>query len=389
MDTPLTSVPLALPFPDAGATPGPVPLVDLAYQHAEIAADVVEPLLSAMAAGRFTGGPEVARFECRFAAFTGRRQCVGVANGTDALELMLRAGGIGAGDDVLVPANTFVATVGAVVRAGARPVLVDCDPVHHLMDAESLEDGFTLGTRAVVAVHLFGQMAPMEELAAVAADRGAALFEDAAQCHGATRNGDAPGTWGRAAATSFYPGKNLGGYGDGGAVLTDDEVLAARVRALGNHGGEAKYEHRIVGWNSRLDALQAMVLSAKLQRLRDWNAQRAAAADLYGEILGGQERITLPRTLAGNEHVWHLYVVRVPDRDRVLGELQAAGIGAGVHYPTPVHLLPAYHWLGYGPGDLPNAEAAAREILSLPVYPGIRADQIERVAETLLRAVGR
>jgi dTDP-4-amino-4,6-dideoxygalactose transaminase len=222
----------------------------------------------------------------------------------------------------------------------------------------------------------------------VTADRDVELFEDAAQCQGASRFGRGPGSWSRAAATSFDPGKNLGAYGDGGAVLTDDEVLAARVRALGNHGLVANDEHRIVGWNSRLDALQAIVLSAKLRHLRGWNAERATAACLYRELLSGQARITLPAPLAGNEHVWHRYVVRVPDRDRVLLELQAAGIGAGVHYPVPVHLLPAYYrGLGYGPGDFPNAEAAAGGILSLPVYPGIRVDQVERVAEALLRAV--
>jgi dTDP-4-amino-4,6-dideoxygalactose transaminase len=362
-----------------------IPLVDLALQHREIAADIVPTLLRLMAEGRFIGGSEVSDFEAAFAAFSRRLGCVGVGNGTDAVELMLRAAGIGPGDDVIVPANTFVATVAAVVRAGARPVFADCDPVHHLLDADSVSENVTPDTRAILAVHLYGQMAPMERLAAVADAHGVLLFEDAAQAHGATRNGRTPGAWGRAAATSFYPGKNLGAYGDGGAVTTDNAELASRVRALRNHGGNGRYDHRMVGWNSRLDTLQAAVLLAKLPHLQEWNDQRAQAARTYDKLLAGHDGVRRPNVLAGNEHVWHLYVVRVAERDRVLLELNEAGIQAGVHYPVPVHLLP-----GYQPGErgrFPNAELMADEILSLPVYPGITPEQVERVAETLLRSV--
>ena len=366
----------------------PVPLVDLTLQHDHIAMEMLPALLDVMSGGDFIGGAKVTAFETAFAAFCARAHCVGVGNGTDAVEFMLRAAGIGGGDEVIVPANTFVATAAAIVRAGARPVFVDCDPVHHLIDVDSFEEHLSRRTRAIVAVHLYGQMARMEELKLIIGD-GALLFEDAAQAQGATRGGSAPGAWGTAAATSFYPGKNLGAYGDGGAVLTDDEMLARRIRALRNHGGEEKDDHGIMGWNSRLDTLQAVVLSAKLRHLPAWNAQRASAAAAYRELLSGHDRITLPSVLPGNEHVWHLFVVRVPDRDRVCAQLRADGIGAGVHYPVPVHLLPSFRSLGYGPGAFPRAEQAASEILSLPIFPGITAKQIERVAEALLLAVAK
>lgn len=369
----------------APTRPTEIPLVDLALQHREIAADIVPTLLRLMGDGRFIGGSEVSDFESAFAAFSHRLGCVGVGNGTDAVELMLRAAGIGPGDDVVVPANTFVATVAAVVRAGAHPVFADCDPVHHLIDPESVSESITPRTRAIMAVHLYGQMAPMERLAAVAEAHGALLFEDAAQAHGATRYGRTPGTWGRAAATSFYPGKNLGAYGDGGAVTTDNAELASRVRALRNHGGNGRYDHRMIGWNSRLDTLQAAVLLAKLPHLQEWNDQRVQAARTYDKLLAGHDGIRLPNVLSGNEHVWHLYVVRVAERDRVLGELNEAGIQAGVHYPVPVHLLPGFE--AGERGRFPNAELMADEILSLPVYPGITPEQVERVAETLLRSV--
>jgi dTDP-4-amino-4,6-dideoxygalactose transaminase len=365
-----------------------IPLVDLTLQHREIAEDVMPRLSRLMAAGGFIGGSEVSNFEAAFAAFCQRLDCVGVGNGTDAVELMLRAGGIGPGDDVVVPANTFVATVAAVVRAGARPVFADCDPLYHLLDPASVRESVTPATRAIMAVHLYGQMAPMPELAAVAEAHGALLFEDAAQAHGATQCGRAPGDWGHAAAFSFYPGKNLGAYGDAGAVATDDAELAVRVRALRNHGGDGRYDHRMIGWNSRLDALQAAVLMAKLPHLRDWNDERAQVAGTYDKLLAGHDAIRRPNVLPGNDHVWHLYVVRVPERDRVLAELNAAGIQAGVHYPVPIHLLPGFKPGGGAPLErFPNAELMAQEILSLPIYPGITAAQTERVAETLLRAV--
>ncbi|HEY2672516.1 MAG TPA: DegT/DnrJ/EryC1/StrS family aminotransferase, partial [Rugosimonospora sp.] len=334
----------------------------------------------------FVGGEEVAAFEREYAAFTGVPYCVGVANGTDALELALRATGVGPGSEVILPANTFIATAEAVARAGARPVLVDMDPDSYLIDVEAVLAAVTPATRAVLPVHLYGQLAPMERLVEGLAGTGVPIVEDGAQCQGATRFGRGAGSWG-IAATSFYPGKNLGAYGDAGAVMSTDETLATTVRTLANHGGLTKYAHDLVGCNSRLDALQAVVLRAKLTKLAAGNAARRAAAERYDGLLGGLDVIR-PVTLAGNVHVWHLYVVRVPDRDRVLAQLNAAGIGAGIHYPTPVHLTPAFEHLGYRRGAFPHAEAAAGRIMSLPVYPQISPDAQEVVVRSLAAALG-
>jgi dTDP-4-amino-4,6-dideoxygalactose transaminase len=367
---------------------GSIPLVDLSVQHRAIAGEIEPQLARIMETGAFIDGAEVRAFEAEFAAHSGVEHCVGVANGTDAIELALRAGGIVAGDAVVIPANTFVATAEAVVRVGAVPVLVDVDPRFLLMDSTRLATVID-DTRAsaVITVHLYGQMAPMHEIARVARSRGCLLVEDAAQSQGATQAGDGLGAWGDLAATSFYPGKNLGAYGDGGAVLTRSTELARTVRLLGNHGSEVRYRHEIVGWNSRLDTMQAVVLRAKLQRLSQWNDERRAAADRYSELLSDADGVTLPATAAGNTHVWHLYVVQVPERDRVLAALQADGIGAGVHYPVPVHLQPAFASLGHQAGAFPIAERAAESILSLPIYPGITEAQQERVAERLLAAL--
>jgi dTDP-4-amino-4,6-dideoxygalactose transaminase len=282
-----------------------------------------------------------------------------------------------------VPTNSFIASAAAVVRAGARPVLVDCDDEYQLIDPGAAASAISPRTRAIIPVHLFGQLAPMEVLAEMAEPHGVAIIEDAAQCHGAHRNGQRAGAWGVAAATSFYPGKNLGAYGDGGAVATNDSGIASRVAALRNHGGQAKYEHPTLGFNCRLDTLQAVVLLAKLVRLDAWNASRRAAADRYNGLLGGIPDVRLPQVLPGNEHVWHLYVIRVPNRDRVLAHLRSAGVGVGIHYPVPIHLQGAFASLGYGPGSFPVAEQAASEILSLPMHPHLTASQQQRVADVL------
>ena len=364
-----------------------VPLVDLSVQHAQVAEEVAQGFAEVLSTGDFIGGKAVGAFERAYAEFTGARACVGVGNGTDALELAMRAVGVGPGDEVVLPANTFIATAEAVLRAGGTPVFADVDDDALLLDPASAEAALTARTRAVVPVDLFGQVAPFEQLPAALAQRGIRVVEDGAQSQGATRHGKTAGTFGDVAATSFYPGKNLGAYGDAGAVLTDDEEVAATVRLLGAHGSPAKYEHTVVGFNSRLDTLQAVVLSAKLARLRGWNAERRAAAAVYDELLADAEGVRLPTTLAGNEHVWHLYVVRVDHRDDVLRHLQEEGVGAGVHYPTPVHLTPAMGHLGYGPGRFPVAERAAQQILSLPLFPGITRSQQERVADVLRQAV--
>ncbi|MDU0313008.1 DegT/DnrJ/EryC1/StrS family aminotransferase [Phycicoccus sp. M110.8] len=364
-----------------------VPLVDLSVQHAQVADEVAQGFAEVLSTGDFIGGKAVGAFERAYAEFTGARACVGVGNGTDALELAMRAVGVGPGDEVVLPANTFIATAEAVLRAGGTPVFADVDDDALLLDPASAEAALTGRTRAVVPVDLFGQVAPFEQLPAALAQRGIRVVEDGAQSQGATRHGKAAGTFGDVAATSFYPGKNLGAYGDAGAVLTDDEEVAQAVRLLGAHGSPAKYEHTVVGFNSRLDTLQAVVLSAKLARLRGWNAERRAAAAVYDELLADTDGVRLPTTLEGNDHVWHLYVVRVDRRDEVLRHLQEEGVGAGVHYPTPVHLTPAMGHLGYGPGRFPVAERASQQILSLPLFPGITPSQQERVADVLRQAV--
>jgi dTDP-4-amino-4,6-dideoxygalactose transaminase len=371
------------------ASAGSIPLVDLVAGHAEIADEVTAGMARVMETGAFVGGPEVAAFEHEFADFHGVGHCVGVANGTEALELALRAVEVGRGDEVILPANTFIATAEAVVRAGATPVLVDSDPVHHLIDVDAAAAAVGPRTAAVVPVHLYGQLAPMELLAGLARRTGLAIVEDAAQAQGARRGEGASGAFGVAAGTSFYPGKNLGAYGDGGAVLTNDAGIARKVRLLGNHGSDTKYLHPELGFNSRLDALQAVVLRAKLARLAAWNAKRREAAHRYEELLAEVGDVTAPAVLPGNEHVWHLYVVRVPAarRDHVVRALTGQGIGAGVHYPVPVHLQGAFRDLGHRRGDFPTAEDAAAEILSLPLYPQIRPNQQERVVEALARAL--
>ncbi len=364
-------------------TPIDIPFVDLASQHAEIAEEVEVGFAAVMRSTGFIGGATVSAFEEQLAAWWGRAHAVGVANGTDAIELMLRAAGIGAGDEVILPANTFIATASAVARTGARPVFADVDRAHLLIDPEQLAPRITPRTRGVIAVHLYGQMAPMEQLSQVLEDSPILLFEDAAQAHGARRHGLPSGSLGLAAATSFYPGKNLGAYGDGGAVLSDRDELARRVRLIANHGASNKYDHEVLGFNSRLDALQAVVLQAKLRRLEGWNRARAEVAARYQELLADLAPLWLPQTLAGNEHVWHLYTVRLEERDRLLAGLTRRGVGAGIHYPVPLHLVGAFADLGYRRGDFPNAEEAAARLLSLPMHPHLGAGQQERIAEII------
>jgi dTDP-4-amino-4,6-dideoxygalactose transaminase len=364
-----------------------IPLVDVRAAHAEVAAEIRAGFDEVMGSAAFVKGEVAAVFEREYAAFTGVAHCVGVANGTDALELALRAAEVPAGAEVIMPANTFVATAEAVVRAGARPAFADVDPDYLLLDPGSLQAALNQQTGAVIPVHLFGQMAPMTAVADVTAQRGTVIIEDAAQAHGAAQAGEPAGSFGLLAGVSFYPGKNLGAYGDAGAVLTGSAEHARRVRLLGDHGSERRYEHITIGFNSRLDTLQAVVLRAKLRGLAADNQARRQAASRYAELLADLPEVILPRTTPGNEHVWHLYAIRVPRRDDVLRCLQDEGIGAGIHYPVPVHLQPALRHLGYGPGDFPVAEAAARQLLSLPLYPQITHEQQVRVADAIRRAL--
>jgi dTDP-4-amino-4,6-dideoxygalactose transaminase len=364
-----------------------VPFVDLASQHAEVAAEVEAGIAAVFAATAFVDGPPVADFEHQYASFVDVDHCVGVANGTDALELALRAAGVGPGGEVVIPANTFIATAEAVSRIGAVPVLVDCDDERLLIDPDQVEGAISDRTQAVVAVHLFGQLAPMERLARVCGDAGVPLVEDAAQSQGARLGGRGAGALGTVAATSFYPGKNLGAAGDAGAVTTDDATIAAEVRRLRNHGSSTRYVHDVIGMNSRLDTVQAVYLRAKLDRLEKWNDLRVRAAARYDRLLADVPGVRRPLLGAEGQHVWHLYVVRVAERDRVLTELGRAGVGAGIHYPYPVHRTGAYAHLGLGPGTAPVAERAAGEILSLPMHPHLTEDQQDRVVEVLADAV--
>jgi dTDP-4-amino-4,6-dideoxygalactose transaminase len=367
----------------------PVPFLDLQAQTDEIRPEVRERWDQVLRTSGFVLGPDVDRFEREFAAYSGARHAVGVGNGTDALEIAFQAVGLGHGDEVIVPANTFFATAEAVLRCGATLVPADVDD-DFLLDPHDVAERLTARTRAVVAVHLYGQMAPVTRLREVVGP-DVLVVEDAAQSQGASRDGIRSGGAGDVAATSFYPGKNLGAFGDGGAVLTSADDVAQRARRLRNHGGIGRYEHLEVGANSRLDTLQAAVLSVKLTRLDAWNAQRSAAAARYGALLadafGDVPEVVAPRELPGAAHVWHLYVVRMPDRSAVLEALGAAGIGHGIHYPAPVHLLPATTHLGFHPGTAPRAEAHADQILSLPMFPGITQAQQERVVRTLHSAV--
>jgi dTDP-4-amino-4,6-dideoxygalactose transaminase len=363
----------------------PIPFVDLGIQHRAIADEVRCGFDRVLNDTSFVLGPAVEHFEQAYAEYCGVRHCVGVGNGTDAIELALRAIGVGPGDEVITAANTFVATVEAITRTGARLVLADCDE-NFLLDPDAALAQITGRTKAIVPVHLYGQVAPMEPYAAAVSD-GIQLVEDGAQSQGALRHGRRSGSIGRVSATSFYPGKNLGAYGDAGAVTTDDADVAHRVRRLRNHGGILKYEHLEVGVNSRLDDLQAVVLAAKLRRLEAWNDERRVAAERYGDLLKGLDEVVLPAVVPGNQHVWHLYVVRVPRRDEVLARLNRAGVGAGIHYPTPVHLLPAFADRRWGRGAFPSAERLAGEIISLPIYPGITAAIQDQVVDHLAKAL--
>ncbi|HEX5117374.1 MAG TPA: DegT/DnrJ/EryC1/StrS family aminotransferase [Pseudonocardiaceae bacterium] len=362
-----------------------IPLVDLAAQHRQVADEVAAGWAQVLERTAFVNGPAVAAFEREYAEYLGLRHCVGVASGTDAIELALRAAGIGAGDECVLPANTFVATAEAVVRAGAAPVLVDCEPDTGLIDPAAVGAAVGSRTRAVLPVHLYGQAAAVERIRPVAAD--ALIVEDAAQSQGALRHGVPTGSLGDIAATSFYPGKNLGAYGDAGAVMTDDDELAETVRLLRDHGSPRRYQHVVLGFNSRLDTLQAVVLSAKLRRLDGWNDDRRKAAERYRDLLSGVPDVRRPVVAEGNDPVWHLYPVLVPERDRVLSVLHDAGIGAGIHYPTPVHLTGTFAHLGLPAGSFPNAEQRARHQLSLPIFPEITAAQQERVVEVLAGAL--
>jgi dTDP-4-amino-4,6-dideoxygalactose transaminase len=369
------------------STPPTVPFLDLPLQIRNLRSEVDKAIETVLSHGNFVLGKEVGAFEREWAAFCNVPHAIGVGSGTDALLMILRALGIGPGDEVITVANTFIATAEAISFAGAKPVLVDCSLDDYLIDSEAVEAAITPRTKAIIPVHLYGQPANMDALLAVAKRRGVAVVEDAAQAHGATlKDGRACGSLGIAAAFSFYPAKNLGAFGDGGAVTTGDAALAQRIRLLGNLGSSVKYHHDIKGLNSRLDTLQAAILSVKLRHLGAWNEARRKAAGWYREALAGCPGIKLPAEAPWTgRHAYHLFVVRIleGDRDQVAKELAGHGVQTGVHYPVPVHLQKAYEELGYKAGAFPASETASRTVLSLPLFPEITREQVLRVAGSI------
>jgi dTDP-4-amino-4,6-dideoxygalactose transaminase len=361
-----------------------VPFVDLRAQYDSIAPDVRMRMERVLEAGDFILGRDVEVFEHEFAVYCGVEHAIGVDSGTSALELALRALGVGAGCEVITVANTFIATALAVTGTGATPVFVDCLSAG-AVDPALLEAAVTERTKAIVPVHLYGRPVDMDGVLAVAQRHGLAVVEDAAQAHGARFHGRRAGSLGDAAAFSFYPAKNLGAYGDGGAVVTNDAGLADSVRLLRNYGQREKYHHLTIGFNRRLDTLQAAVLSVKLARLDTWNSRRQELARLYCELLADTPGIELPPADEPDtvESVWHLFVIESSERDELRRYLGERGIGTGIHYPVPVHLQPAYAHLGLCAGAFPRSEERARRVLSLPMYPELAADDVAYVAQAV------
>ena len=364
--------------------PSTVPFLDLAAQYRTIAHELEPATLAVLRSGAYALGPAVEAFEQDFAEYCGTRHAVAVNSGTAALHLALLAAGVRPGDEVVTVATTFVATVAAILQAGAVPRLVDIDPDSWTMDPEQVEAALTPRTRAILPVHLHGRVADMAALRDIARRHGLLVIEDAAQAHGAEREGKQAGTFGDAAAFSFYPGKNLGACGEGGALVTDRDDIAAAARRLRDWGQDGRYNHVERGFNYRMDGIQGAVLRVKLRHLDGWISGRRRVALRYGRLLSKLD-VGLPRPDGG--HVWHVFAVRLRERDAVRQALHEAGVATGIHYPKPVHLQPAYADLGYGPGDLPVSEGLARETLSLPMFPEMTPSQIERVTSALRDAV--
>ena len=360
-----------------------IPLVDLKAQYATISAEVDVAIRRVVESAAFILGPDVEAFENEFAAFCQARHCVGVASGTDAIHLALRALDVGPGDEVILPAFTFVATALGVTLAGARPVLVDVRRDDALLDAGAIEAAITPRTKAVIAVHLYGQCADMAAIAAVTRRHGLRLVEDAAQAHGATYRGGVAGSLGDIGCFSFYPGKNLGAYGDGGAITTNDDTVAERLRLLRNWGSRRKYYHEEPGLNSRLDTLQAAILRVKLARLPAWNERRRLLAKRFAERLAGRHDLRLVECHEDRQSVFHLLVARAPARDALMARLREAGIQAGIHYPFAVHQLGAYQDVARVAGSLAESEAWARECVSLPMYAELSDEQVDQITNAI------
>jgi dTDP-4-amino-4,6-dideoxygalactose transaminase len=363
-----------------------VPSLDLKTQYRSIKPEIDAAIARVLDSGQFVLGSEVAAFEQEFAAYCGAGECVAMNSGTSALHLALLAAGIGPGDEVITVPFTFVASVAAVLYAGARPVLVDIDPVSFTLDPAAIEAAITARTKAILPVHLYGQPADMDPIMEVARRHGLIVIEDAAQAHGAKYKGRPVGGLADMACFSFYPGKNLGAYGEGGAVTTSNPEYVRTIRTLRDWGQDRKYHHVLRGFNYRMEAFQGAILQVKLRHLERWTETRRAIVDKYNRLLvnSGVER---PTEMPWARHVYHLYTVRTNDRDNLQRSLQKEGIQTGIHYAAPVHLQPAYANLGYGLGAFPQSEKAAQEVLSLPLYPEMKDDQIESVSQALMNGV--
>ncbi len=367
----------------------PIPFVDLRAQYLSIQDEIDAAIASVIRETSFIRGPHVAVFEESYANACGRRHCIGVANGTDAIYIALKMLGVGPGDEVVTAANSWIASSETITQTGATPVFLDVESDFFNMDPERLKAAMTPRTKAVVAVHLFGQPAQIDAIKSLCDEHGAHLVEDCAQAHFSEFEGRQVGGFGAAATYSFYPGKNLGAYGDAGAIVTDDDDLAARMRSFARHGASPKdkHDHIMEGVNSRLDGIQAAVLNVKLPRAKEWNARRAEKAERYLELLADVEELTLPKTRPNATHVWHVFSVRTPRRDEIRRRLSDAGIHTGIHYPTPLPLLAAYERLGHRPEDFPIASRNSAEFLSLPMYPELTDDAQARVASCLKEAL--
>lgn len=363
-----------------------IPLVDLKAQYAGIKSEIDLAIQRVLDETDFVGGSAVREFESAFASYCGTKTAIGLANGTDALQLALIACGIGREDEVITAVNSFIASSEAISAAGASPVFVDNDPQTYTIDVQKIEEKITPRTKAIIPVHLYGQPAAMDSINEIASRHGLVVIEDAAQAHGARYKVKTVGNLGRLACFSFYPGKNLGAYGDAGAIVTNDEELANKVRMLANHGRLKKYEHEMEGYNSRLDTLQAAILLAKLRHLKEWTERRQHIASKYTQLLSASKEIVTPSRHPDATHVFHLYVVRVQQRERVQQVLKEAGIATGIHYPIPLHQQPAYRRLGLTAGSYPVAERFAGELLSLPIYPELTDEQVAFISATLIKA---
>ena len=358
-----------------------VPYLDLKAQYEPIRGEIADAIQQVLDRTAFAGGPFVAQFEKEFAAFCGTQLAAGVGSGTEALWLALLALGVGPGDEVITVADTFIATAEAISYCGAKPVFVDVEPVAYNMDPSKLEAAITKKTKAVIPVHLFGQMADMDPILAIARKHKLFVVEDASQAHGAEYKGKKAGSMGDLGCFSFYPGKNLGAYGEGGAVVTGNPEFDRKVRMLRDHGQETKYYHGMIGWNARMDGIQGAVLSVKLKYLPAWNEGRRRNAKIYDELLKGVTGVSAPKEASYAKHVYHIYAIRVKDRDDVITALAAKDIHCGIHYPIPLHLQEAYESLGYRAGSFPVAEKAAAEFVSLPMYPELAQGMIEGVVK--------